>query len=284
MLPRSLAPPLDLKWENSGSELAGICWTSPKCSCSGDLKSPQHRPLESLKTHRTVLELLKLPTRRESFGQEFVCLVGLCSVIKKCSKWNAAALQVIPAAPSVCRMAPSYPDLLTTRQNIYFFPPWNQRRGSGALWACVHSMSDAPDSLPAAVGCYMQRHALTCWKLPVARIFSGFQKPFQRAERQHWILLLAGLWLDVKEDSYESSGAAPCSPKHMWMEILEQMAPLGLPNPTTAVAFVSWYFFFFFYRLHKLGLCPLSGPDDKWYGRICINTEDLTVLQHNTNG
>lgn len=70
------------------------------------------------------------------------------------------------------------------------------------------------------------------------------------------------------------------------MEILEQMAPLGLPNPTTAVTFVSWYFFYFlfFYRLHKLGLCPLSGPDGKWYGIICINTEDLTVLQHNTNG
>lgn len=37
-------------------------------------------------------------------------------------------------------------------------------------------MSDAPDSLPAAVGCYMQRHTFTCWKLPVTQIFSGFQK------------------------------------------------------------------------------------------------------------
>lgn len=71
MLPRSLAPSLDLRWENTESELAEICWTSPKHSCSGDLKSPQYRPLESLKTQRTVLELLELPTRRESFGQEF---------------------------------------------------------------------------------------------------------------------------------------------------------------------------------------------------------------------
>lgn len=58
MLPRSLAPSLDLKWENIGSELTVNCWTSPKRSCGGDFETSAQISRVSEDTQNFVLELL----------------------------------------------------------------------------------------------------------------------------------------------------------------------------------------------------------------------------------
>lgn len=162
--------------------------------------------------------------------------------MKKYSKWNAAALKVTPAVcNAVCRSTAT--SFLTRKQNFFFPLEIREEDQEPFELVITTSVSDAPDNLSTAVGCYMHKHTFICWKLLVTCIFSGFQKQFLGAEKQDWILLLAGnpglipAWCQ-REQLWEQEQSWPLSCE-VPLTMLEQVVHFCLPIPST-IPFVFW--------------------------------------------
>lgn len=128
-----------------------------------------------------------------------------------------------------------------------FFPFWNQRIGSGTLWACVHSTPDALDNSSTAIGCYMHRPHSSAGNFSSPSFSQVSKNSFPGAERNKnefccWQKNQVWLWLDVRDNGYEnSSHTDPYSVMYMLLlTALGQIAPFHPSISSTTVAFVSW--------------------------------------------
>lgn len=171
-----------------GNKLLHLSWWETVMTLQNAVKILRELSTSLGLWRRTELFLNYLQTthQKRTLQTEYIFL-GHCSANKEWSKRNAASFKVISAVPHpLCRSkATSQLHLFTRRQNL-FFPPGIRPY---ELVFTV-SVSNRLGNLSTAAGDYV--HTFVCCKLLGTYIFSSFQKQFLGAERQYWILLLAG--------------------------------------------------------------------------------------------